>query len=175
MIDKLRQESCTRNDKIDKIQKIVKIRKTVQILQGFKDGSGWVQEYKCQCQYQWGGVQGPVPTAAETARGESLKKSVTGMGGVSHNPTCTPQGPRTVQVLRGWKVANHLLSRAYDTLQSVLAFTHEYPLDTCSRHYCSDPVLLCHSAIKLRFESATVHYGRQLALQYNTKCSQLKD
>ena len=27
------------------------------------------------------------------ARGESVKKSVTGMGGPSHNPTCTPQSP----------------------------------------------------------------------------------
>ena len=47
------------------------------------------------------GPDGPQPPA----RGESLKKSVTGMGGVGHNPTCTPQSPAAVQVLKGWKVA----------------------------------------------------------------------
>ena len=64
------------------------------------------------------GPDGPQPPA----RGESLKKSVTGMGG--HNPTSTPHSPVAVQVLKGWKVAgNHLLSRAYDTLQSALVLS----------------------------------------------------
>ena len=36
------------------------------------------------------------------ARGESLRKSVTGMGEVGHNPTCTPQSPGAVQVLKAW-------------------------------------------------------------------------
>ena len=49
------------------------------------------------------------------ARGERFKMSVTRMGGVGHNPTCTPQSPGAVQVLKGWKVAaNHLLSRVHD-------------------------------------------------------------
>ena len=48
--------------------------------------------------------------------------SVTRMGGSSHNPTCMPQSPGVVQVLKGRKVAaNHLLTRVYDTLQSALA------------------------------------------------------
>ena len=46
------------------------------------------------------------------------------MGGVGHNPTCTPQSPGAVQVLKGRKAAaNHLLSRAYDTLQSALVLS----------------------------------------------------
>ena len=55
------------------------------------------------------------------ARGESLQKSVSGMGGVGHNPTCTPQSPGAVQVLKGWKVAaSRHLSRA---LQSALVLS----------------------------------------------------
>ena len=46
------------------------------------------------------------------------------MGGVSHNPARMPQNPGAVQVTMGWKVAdNHLLSRAYDTLQSALVLS----------------------------------------------------
>ena len=53
------------------------------------------------------GPDGPQPPA----RGEGVKKPVTRMGGVGHNPACTPQSPGGVQVLKGWKVAaNHLLS-----------------------------------------------------------------
>ena len=55
-----------------------------------------------------GGPDGPQPPA----RGECVKKSVTGMGRVGYNPSCTPQSPGDVQVLKGRKVAaNHLLSR----------------------------------------------------------------
>ena len=50
------------------------------------------------------------------SRRESVKKSLTWMGGVSHNPTCTPQSPGA-EVLKGWKVAaNHPLSRVYNML-----------------------------------------------------------
>ena len=48
-----------------------------------------------------------------------VPRSLTGMGGVNHNPTCRPQSPGAVQVLKEWKVAaNLLLSRAYETMQS---------------------------------------------------------
>ena len=41
------------------------------------------------------------------------------MGGIGHNLTCPPQGPRGEQVLKRWKIAaNHLLGRTDDTLQS---------------------------------------------------------
>jgi len=43
------------------------------------------------------------------------------VGGVDHNLTCSPQGPGGVQVLERWQIAaDHLLSRANDTLQSAL-------------------------------------------------------
>ena len=46
---------------------------------------------------------------------------MSGMGGVSCNLACTPQGPGGVQILETWEVAtNHLLSRVNDTLQSGL-------------------------------------------------------
>ena len=46
------------------------------------------------------------------------------MEGVSHSPTCKPQSPRAVQVLKEWKVAaNHLLSGVYDMLQSALVLS----------------------------------------------------
>ena len=55
------------------------------------------------------------------ARGKSVNKPVTRMGGVGHNSSYTPQSPGDVQVLKGWKdAADHLFSRAYDTLQSAL-------------------------------------------------------
>ena len=81
-------------------------------------GRWWVWVQDCQ----WGcGSWDLLRRFWSAASCQSLKKTVTGMGGVSHNPTCTPQGPRAVQVLKGWKVAaNHLLSRAYDTLQPAL-------------------------------------------------------
>ena len=50
------------------------------------------------------GPDGPQPPA----RGENDKKSVTRMGGVCRNSTCTPQGPGAVQVWKGWKVAARL-------------------------------------------------------------------
>ena len=43
------------------------------------------------------------------------------VGGVGYNLPCLPQGPGGIQVLEGWQIAaNHLLSRANDTLQSAL-------------------------------------------------------
>ena len=42
------------------------------------------------------------------ARGESVKKSLTGMGGVGRSPTCTPQSPGAVQVLKERKVAANI-------------------------------------------------------------------
>ena len=60
---------------------------------------------------------GPQPPA----RGECLKKFVSGMGAVDNNLTCRPQGPWGVQVPEGWQIAvDHLLSTANDMLQSAL-------------------------------------------------------
>ena len=90
-------------------------------------GPGLVNNPKCRREetvHEVGGFgrDGPQPPA----RGESIKKSVTRMGGVGHSPTCTLYSPGAVQVLNGWKVAtNHLLSRAYDTLQSVLILSSD--------------------------------------------------
>jgi len=43
---------------------------------------------------------------------------MSGVGGVDHNLTCWPQGPGGMQVPERWQItANHLLSRANDTLQ----------------------------------------------------------
>ena len=60
---------------------------------------------------------GPQPPT----RGECLKEFVSGVGGISHNLSCTPQGPGGVQVLERRQIAaNHLLCRPNDTLQSAL-------------------------------------------------------
>ena len=56
------------------------------------------------------GPDGPQPPA----RGESVKKSVTGMGGVGHNITCMPQSPGAVQVLKRWKDLVFLLCKPFD-------------------------------------------------------------
>src|SRR4029434_2359881 len=51
--------------------------------------------------------------------GKDLKEFVTWVGGIGHNLTCPPQGPRGEQVLKRWKIAaNHLLGGTDDTLQS---------------------------------------------------------
>ena len=45
---------------------------------------------------------------------------MSGVRGVSHNLSSSPQGPGGVQVLERWQIAaNHLLCGANDTLQSV--------------------------------------------------------
>ena len=46
---------------------------------------------------------------------------MSGVGGISHNLSCVPQGPGGVQVLERRQIAaNHLLCRPNDTLQSAL-------------------------------------------------------
>jgi len=53
---------------------------------------------------------------------------MSGMGGVDHNLTCSPQRPGVVQFLERWQIAvDHLLSRANDTLQSVLGSGSSVP------------------------------------------------
>src|SRR4029434_10231746 len=63
------------------------------------------------------------PTAARKkldlwpAGGKYLEEFVTRVGGIGHNLTCPPQGPRGEQVLKRWKIAaNHLLRRTDHTL-----------------------------------------------------------
>ena len=64
------------------------------------------------------GPDGPQPSAG----GEQLEQGVSRVGGVGHNLSRSPQGPRGVQVLEGRQIAaNHLLlSSADDTLQPAL-------------------------------------------------------
>jgi len=46
---------------------------------------------------------------------------MSGVGGVDHNLTCSPQGPGGVQVLERLQIAaDHLLSRGNDTMESAL-------------------------------------------------------
>ena len=84
-------------------------------------GGGGVDEGSCEgketvLMVRCFGPDGPQPLAGE----ECHKEFVSRMGGVRYNLTCTPQGPRGVQVLHGWQVAaDHPLSRANDSPQSV--------------------------------------------------------
>ncbi|XP_035526791.1 phospholipid phosphatase-related protein type 4-like [Morone saxatilis] len=64
-------------------------------------------------------------------RGKCFKELESGVGGVSHNIACTPQGPGGVQVLEAWQIAaDHLLSRSNDLpLSLAVAATYQMVME----------------------------------------------